>query len=105
LSRPRVLWLGVERHPALELLANDVERALGDFGFAPELRPFSPHLTVGRAKKDARPAGFRGLDTLARRVEYAATIPVEHVDLMQSILGPSGPSYRVAHRADLRLER
>lgn len=101
LEQPRVLWVGVERHPALELLANDVERALAGFGFAPELKPFQPHITVGRVKKDARAAALK---PLARRVvefAYEGTMIVEGVDLMRSTPGASGSRYEVVRRAPL----
>lgn len=104
LTRPRVLWFGIERHPALELLANDVEHAVGPFGFAPELKPFQPHLTLGRAARAARPSDFRSLGTLAAEVEYAGVMRVESVDLMQSTLGRGGPTYTVVHRAPLACE-
>lgn len=104
-ARPRVFWLGVEKHPALELLANDVEHALAPFGFPSELRPFQPHLTLGRAERRARPADFRGLDTLASRVQFADVIPVESVDLMHSVLGRGGPTYSVLHQAALQPRR
>jgi 2'-5' RNA ligase len=100
-QRPRVLWLGVEAHPALELLANDVELAMGPLGFDSELKPFQPHLTIGRARKDAKPSAFRDLEALAADLDYAAVLRVESVDLMQSTLGPEGPSYRVVRRARL----
>jgi 2'-5' RNA ligase len=100
-QRPRVFWLGVEHHPALELLANDVELAMGALGFDSELKPFQPHLTIGRARKDAKPSAFHDLEALTADLDYAAVLRVESVDLMQSTLGPQGPSYRVVHRAPL----
>ncbi len=100
-QRPRVFWLGVEAHPALELLANDVERAMGGLGFESELRPFQPHLTIGRTRKDAHASAFRDLAVLTADLDYAAVLRVESVDLMESTLGPQGPSYRVVHRARL----
>lgn len=100
-QRPRVVWLGVERHPALELLANDVERVTGVFGFEPEMRPFQPHITLGRAKRDARPAAFRSFPDLARSVEYGALVAVESVDLMKSTLRPGGAAYSVVQSAAL----
>jgi len=100
-TRPRVFWLGVERHPALELLANDVERSLAALGFESELKPFQPHLTIGRARKDARASAFRDLASLSDAVDYAAMLRVESVDLMQSTLGPAGPTYAIVHRAPL----
>jgi 2'-5' RNA ligase len=103
-ERPRVLWIGLERHPALELLANDVERSLGPHGFAPELKPFHPHLTIGRVKKGVRPAAFRGLEALGRNLDYESVVRVESVDLMHSTLHRSGPTYRIVHRAMLGSE-
>ncbi len=100
LERPGVLWFGVD-HPALELLANDVQQAVGPFGFAPTLKPFHPHLTLGRAERDARPSDFEELGTLAAGVEYAGLMRIDGVDLMQSVLGPGGPTYSVLHRAAL----
>lgn len=101
MARPRVVWLGVERHPALELLANDVEKALMALDFEPELRPFHPHLTLGRAERSARPAAFGRLEQLAGTIAYQGSIPVESVDLMQSVLGPKGATYTVLSRAVL----
>lgn len=104
LARPRVVWMGVERHPALELLANDVEKALMAQGFEPELRPFAPHLTLGRAKHGAGAAAFRDLARLAAQVDHQGTSVVESVDLMQSTLGPGGAEYAVLSRAALGAE-
>lgn len=101
LARPRVLWMGVERHPALELLANDVERALMSLGFEPELRPFHPHLTLGRVERDAKAAAFRDLERLAAGITYEGAIEVGSVDLMQSTLGSDGATYQVLARAAL----
>jgi 2'-5' RNA ligase len=101
LKRPRVVWLGVERHPALELLANDVEQALKRFDFPSELRPFHPHVTLGRAERNARPGRFGELPALAAEVSYQAVVRVSQVDLMESTLGRGGATYRVVHAAAL----
>ncbi len=102
LDRPTVLWLGVERHPALELLANDVARALAPLGFAPELRPFRPHVTIGRARRGARASAWDGLEARLGGLEYAAVVPVVSADLMESITGTGGARYRLVRRAVLR---
>jgi 2'-5' RNA ligase len=101
LARPRVVWIGIERHPALELLAHDVEKALMTFGFEPELKPFHPHLTLGRVERNARPAAFKDLERLAAGIDYQGTMVVESVELMQSVLGPKGATYTVRSRAPL----
>ncbi len=101
-DRPRVVWIGVEAHPALELLANDVERALAPFAFASELRPFHPHVTIGRVGREVRPSSLKRLRRLLDEVAYSGVMRVESVDLMESVTGRDGASYRVVHRAPLR---
>jgi 2'-5' RNA ligase len=49
--RPRVFWAGVEAPPALEKLAQEIEKAAARLGFTPENRPFKPHLTLARFKE------------------------------------------------------
>ena len=50
-QRPRVLWVGLEDNAgALVTLAADVERWMEDLGHPREVRPFTPHLTLGRVK-------------------------------------------------------
>src|SRR5687767_12789823 len=50
--RPHTLWLGLtEGSAALVELAARLEAALGEAGFAPEGRPFVPHLTLARIKR------------------------------------------------------
>lgn len=96
---PHVFWIGVEKHPALELLAHDVERAVGPMGFVPELRPFQPHITIGRARRDALPSALAPLAEQIRSVEYSGVMVVGSVDLMESRPGGRGPSYRTVSRA------
>lgn len=43
-----MLWLGVEPAPSLQVLQSEVTRLTSAAGFAPEPRPFSPHLTLAR---------------------------------------------------------
>lgn len=101
LAHPRVVWCGVEVVPALELLANDVEHALKPFAFGSELAPFRPHVTLGRARKDAQPKDLRPLAQLAGQVAYQGMITITSVDLMHSTPGPNGSRYVVRHAAAL----
>lgn len=97
----RVVWCGVEQHPALELLANDVERALQPHGFTSTLEPFRPHVTLGRAKQDARKDAFAKLPDLLQGLDYATVVPVTSVDLMLSRTGKGGARYTLRHAAPL----
>lgn len=103
--RPRVVWIGVEPSEALRTLQARVERALETLGFAPEGRPFHPHLTLGRAKAGARAADFRGLAELMEELEYEATFEVRCIDVMRSKLTPRGAIYDVVHSAELGGDR
>jgi 2'-5' RNA ligase len=48
--RPRVLWIGVEPCAGLTRLYLAAGEALRAVGFEPETRPFTPHITLARAK-------------------------------------------------------
>lgn len=90
--RPRVLWVGLrEGEEACRQLAATVEDSLAPLGFAPEKRPFSPHLTIARIKKYSRDpfeeavAGMAATDWEPFRVDRFV--------LWRSILGVGGPVY------------
>jgi 2'-5' RNA ligase len=106
LRRPRVIWIGVEHHPRLELLHHDVEVACASLGFEPEGRPFRPHLTLGRVRKSPSPVAqreqARALARAASAVATSESFTVESIDLMQSTLTPNGRQYDALFRAPLR---
>lgn len=99
--RPRVLWAGMAPDPALELLQHGVEQAFAPLGFPTEARAFRPHVTLGRAGRDARPRDFSGLAEALAGLEFATTVTVADVDLMQSTLQSNGPVYEMKHRERL----
>ncbi len=93
---PRVLWVGLEGDlDGLAELQRSVEQATEAMGFARERRRFSPHLTIGRVRNGARPEQTRraieGL--LAAKVPADVRLDVRSVDLVRSILLPSGAIY------------
>jgi 2'-5' RNA ligase len=87
-GRPRVLWVGVreEAEPTLPRLAEALEEAARGLGFAPETRPFHPHLTLARAA--GRPRFVE-----PRPVAPGMIVPVDEVVLFRSRLGPGGARY------------
>ena len=95
--RPRVVWAGIVPEPALEILQHRVEQEFAPLGFPTEARPFRPHVTLGRAARDAKPRDFTGLEQALGRVEFTATALVSTVDLMQSSLQSGGAVYHVRH--------
>jgi 2'-5' RNA ligase len=72
-----------------------VTQALEPLGFEPEKRPYTPHLTLGRASDRASPRDLAELGDLVGRFEAGAVgqVPVDHITLMKSDLTPSGAVY------------
>lgn len=93
LRRPRVVWMGVDASPALRCLKHDMEWKFAPLGFEREDRAFQPHLTLGRARKEASAGHFRDFEGIVETLSYAAAIDVAQVDLMRSHLSPSGARY------------
>lgn len=91
-DRARVFWVGCEPAPPLELLQDALERGFATLGFPVEGRPFRPHVTIGRARRDVR-SGVRGAAALLDTLELSEHVTVASVDLMESTLTPSGARY------------
>src|SRR5439155_965783 len=96
-AHPRVIWVGITAEPALEILQHRVEQEFEPLGFPTEGRPFRPHLTLGRAGREARPRDFTGLEAALGALQFAETLVIESVDLMQSTLQSGGAVYHVRH--------
>ncbi|MFW6089099.1 MAG: RNA 2',3'-cyclic phosphodiesterase [Gemmatimonadota bacterium] len=88
--RPRVIWIAVEAGPRLRLLRDELERRLARDGFGRDERSFRPHVTLGRAMRDARPGAFREFVTVSDGLGIDASFPVSSIDLMLSRLEPAG---------------
>lgn len=89
-GRPRVVWAGLTGQAGrLAELAGRVEEALSPFGYPPEKRPFSPHLTLGRVEK-AAPALTALLDKAKVRPQGFTVRELAH---FRSTLTPRGAIY------------
>lgn len=92
-SRPRVIWVGVSvGRDKLSQLVTLVDESLAALGFSRETRPYSPHLTLGRARSqrnlDELRAAMSGLGDWA-----GPRATVDRVTFYSSTLKPSGPVY------------
>jgi 2'-5' RNA ligase len=96
-----VFWAGVEPDPAIELLQNQVERVFAPLGFPTEARAFRPHLTLGRAGKQARVREFAEVEQALADLVVEAAALLDGVDLMRSVLRPDGAVYERVHRERL----
>ncbi len=89
LSRPRVLWLGIEGD--LENLKNVhrlLEKELEKNGFPIENRPFKPHLTLGRVKDAGK---FSGISEI--QFDPTPVKKIQEIVLFKSHLAPQGSHY------------
>lgn len=62
----RVFWAGVEACPPLSALFAAIEDRLAPLGIARDERPFTPHVTLGRARARAPrggPSPFKGIES------------------------------------------
>jgi 2'-5' RNA ligase len=99
--RARVLWLGLAGDLGpLAALAAELDLRLAPLGFPAEARPFTPHLTVARARA---PGGVAGL---APALAAAAAAPIPWragaLTLFESHLGRGGARHEPLLRAPLR---
>ena len=95
--QPKVVWAGVEDADGrLGALQRDVEAVACAAGWAREERDFRPHVTLGRVRAGVRPPSGKWSGDLPR-----LPVPVEAVELLESILKPTGAVYRPLHRAVL----
>ncbi|HJQ18891.1 MAG TPA: RNA 2',3'-cyclic phosphodiesterase [Gemmatimonadaceae bacterium] len=101
--RARVVWIGVDRDPRLELLHHDVEVACEQLGFELEGRAFRPHITLARVN-DARASvdELRKVWRASKQLDFEEESAVQSIDLMRSTPGAGGSRYERLHAAPLR---
>ncbi len=102
--RPRVIWAGLEGDTAIAIqLAERIEAAFARLAFPKEERPFSPHLTIGRIKRDVSSSGQQlvGEMVAQSRVGELGEIEARQVCIMKSDLRPTGSVYTRLYAVDL----
>ena len=98
--RPKILWVGFAGDQLLRL-ANHAEMVLQPLGFVPEIRPYKPHLTIGRWRQFERPPNALSADLMKwRDYEFGESF-IDKVILYQSVLKPEGASYQTLKAVSL----
>jgi len=95
-GRPRVLWVGIGGEvDRLVDLQQRLDRGLVPLGFAPETRPFTPHLTLARLRQGTSPQDQRdfGESVMKTPLEVTYEMNVSSLSLMRSQLLPGGAVY------------
>lgn len=96
-SRPRVLWVGVQDVTGvLGQVQQTLEAQLTQLGYPAEDRPFAPHLTLARVKHVSR-RGELLAALKTRREAVLGQLDVDHIELIESQLHPSGARYSLVH--------
>ena len=96
LRRVQVVWVGISGEvDRLGQLQQRIESNLARLGFAPESRPFTPHLTLARLRNQASLDERQRLGELiaGTRFEVAYTIKVDTISLIRSQLTREGAIY------------
>jgi 2'-5' RNA ligase len=99
-----VVWIGLdEPSGGLAELQRELELRIAKLGFSREDRPFHPHLTLARARREASPSDLRRVAEALDRTQLGELGPLEirQLSLMRSQLSPAGASYSCLHRAPL----
>ncbi len=100
--KPRVIWMGIDQEPRLELLHHDVEVACDALGHELEGRAYRPHLTLGRVGNAVGADEAKVLRTAARRIRFTDQFFARSIDVVQSVPGPGGSKYSILASAPLR---
>lgn len=95
IKRPRVIWVGVEMHSALNALQQSVENEIVKLGYPAEDRPFSPHLTLGRVNHHTTSGEIDKITKTLSSIQINKINPftVNHLTLFKSELKPTGSVY------------
>lgn len=96
LEKPRVLWLGINHPGELAKINESLQEVCEKYGYEKENRPFSPHLTIARIKKQTPFSEYKKITEFlwSCNVGSICRINVNKISLIQSTLTPEGPIYR-----------
>lgn len=95
IKHPKILWVGITgQTQALQELVLEIEAALEPLGFPPEEKPYHPHLTLARIKRDNALVGSALLENaVLEREQHFGTFTVDRLTLFQSDLDSTGATY------------
>jgi 2'-5' RNA ligase len=97
-DRPQVIWVGMQGEmEKLAQLQKNLEKNTEQLGFKRESRAFSPHLTLGRVRDEARPNEIQCIGKLIGETPFAAlhNIEVHEINLLKSQLTPAGAIHTI----------
>lgn len=101
---PRMVWTEGEKSKELSVLKRDLEDSLLEkVRFKPETRSFSPHITLARIREwEFKKINLNERPEINEHIDLA--IPVESIEVMESVLKKSGPEYQIIESYSLHLQ-
>jgi len=102
-QRPRVIWLGINAENHLILLHNQLDQVLKGEGIKSDRRPFSPHLTIGRVRRNADQESVIQIGRILSQFKIASlgSVEIDEILYYQSLLTPQGPIYTILQSTSL----
>ncbi|MDB4967640.1 MAG: 2-5 ligase [Myxococcales bacterium] len=97
LTKPNVLWAGVQAPQALSALQREIEAAMVELGFEKEERAFHPHVTVGRVKE----SGGTAAAELWKSDAAMGSSPLSEIVVYESRTRSAGAEYVARARVPL----
>ncbi len=96
---PKVIWVRPEGgESTLSQIVEEVDDNLVDFGFSKESRKWTPHITIGRIRKQ----DDNLIGTLNGIQFEKMTFIIDRIVLMKSTLTPGGAVYNIIHEEYLK---
>ena len=101
-QNPRVIWAGFDGDTQnLIKMADELDEAMEDFGIIPEHKKFHPHLTLGRAKRNAD--GMAVQKVIAEHEGfYICDYEIDRVVVFESILQSGGAEHHPIRTINLK---
>lgn len=100
INTARVVWIGSGENLNILNIQNNLNKQLTISGLKTEDRLFTPHLTIGRVKKDKKIKNTDKILAISKKIDIGEVI-VSNIDIMESVLKKSGPEYKLLFRVNL----
>ena len=102
-GHPLIVWIGIEKSEPLYLLAKEIEKSMAVLGCQREIKPFSPHLTIGRIKENISSEDIQKFKKgCPINTNIVDQIMVTKIHLYKSDLHSFGPVYSLLHSSSFK---
>ena len=102
-GHPRIVWIGIEKSEPLLLLAKEIEENMRNLGCPSEVKPFSPHLTIGRVRDNVSLEDIQMLENKCRvHTIIVDQIMITKIHLYKSDLHTFGPVYTLLYSSSFK---